>query len=260
MSYRFGGAFAISQGNQYVLTMIDRTTRWAEAVPLPDCKADTVTAAFTSHWVARFGIPNVVTTDRGVQFTSTVWSDTLKRMGISATTTTAYYPPSNGMVERYHRTLKAALRCSLNKGTWSQVLPWVLLGLRNAPKEDTGTSAAEVLYGMPLRVPGACFKDERPGSAPIQELREARANVDRFLPRRMDDSKFKQTPFIPRALNKAEFIYVRDCTKGRNSLSPLYAGPYRVTQRDTENGTFKIQTARGPDRVAMGRLKAATVV
>jgi hypothetical protein len=68
--------------------------------------------------------------------------------------TTAYHPQSNGLMERFHRHLKSALRARLTGPNWMQELPWVLLGIRTAPKEDLGCSSAEIVYGAPLTVPG----------------------------------------------------------------------------------------------------------
>ena len=107
------GPFSPDQGFRYLLTMVDRTTRWPEAAPIADRTTDTVLQAFLVHWVARFGIPDTVVTDRGAQFTSKTWKRTLMRLGAKVTTTTAYHPQANGMVERFHRTLKAALRCAV---------------------------------------------------------------------------------------------------------------------------------------------------
>ncbi len=97
----------------HILTIIHRTTRWAEAVPMRsttavDC-ANTVIAA----WVSRFGVPDVVTSDRGPQFTSAVWAVLCDKLNILHLQTTAYHPQSNGMVERFHRQLKNALRASV---------------------------------------------------------------------------------------------------------------------------------------------------
>ena len=91
--------------------------------------------ALISGWVARFGVPADITSDRGVQFSSGVWAGLCRRLGISHHSTTAYHPQSNGMVERFHRQLKDALRARLQGQDWVSQLPWVLLGLRAAPKE-----------------------------------------------------------------------------------------------------------------------------
>ena len=130
------GPFSLDQGYRYLLTVVDRTTRWPEAIPIADITADTVLQAFLSGWIARFGIAETVTTDRGTQFTSETWRTSLRRLGVSVTTTTAYHPQANGLVERFHRSLKNALRCAVRASTsWTRALPWVLLGLRNAHRK-----------------------------------------------------------------------------------------------------------------------------
>ena len=39
-------------------------------------------------------------------------------------------------------------------GDWVSHLPWVLLGLRMVPKEDSNLSSTELVYGAPLVTPG----------------------------------------------------------------------------------------------------------
>jgi hypothetical protein len=76
------------------------------------------------------------------------------RLQIQHITTTAFHPCSNGMVERCHRQLKDALRARSAANDWPDHLPWVLLGLRAAPKEDSAVSSAEMVLGDPLVLPG----------------------------------------------------------------------------------------------------------
>ena len=66
----------------------------------------------------------------------------------------AYHPQANGLVERFHRHLKSALRARLKGPRWIYELPWVLLVIRTSPKEDIRFSLAELVYGAPLTVPG----------------------------------------------------------------------------------------------------------
>ena len=68
--------------------------------------------------------------------------------------TTADHPQANGLVERFHRHMKSALRAQLRTPHWINELLWVLFGIRRAPKEDLRTSSTEVVYGAPLTVPG----------------------------------------------------------------------------------------------------------
>ena len=116
------GPLEISEGKFFILTMTDRTTRWPEAVPLPDSRAETCVRAFFHMWISCFGIPEVVTSDRGVQFTSSLWSEMSRILGIATSFCTAYHPQANGMVERMHRTLKNALCCRLSGPNWTDEL------------------------------------------------------------------------------------------------------------------------------------------
>jgi hypothetical protein len=67
--------------------------------------------------------------------------------------TTACHPESNGAVERLHCHLKDALRARIAMATWAKEIPWVLLGLHAQPREDTGLSPAEAVFGASIVLP-----------------------------------------------------------------------------------------------------------
>ena len=138
-----------SQGYTHLLTVIDRFSRWPEAIPLTNTSTASCAQALVFHWIARFGIPLDMSSDRGSQFTSNLWTSIAQLFGTRLHHTTAYHPQSNGLVERFYRQLKSALRARLSTPNWIQELPWVLLGIRTAPKEDLGYSSAELVYGAP---------------------------------------------------------------------------------------------------------------
>lgn len=244
------GPLPPSQGFTHLLTMIDRTTRWPEVVPLESTTAAVVARAFLSTWVARFGPPSDVTSDRGPQFVSELWSSMAASLGIKIHRTTAYNPQANGLCERFHRSLKAALRAALSDGNWIDRLPWVLLGLRSAAKEDLGASPAELVLGQPVRVPGAFF----PEAPPPQFIHPAQSNpshvplpVHHCLPH----------SFVPQSLASSKFVFVKHDAH-RTPLQPLYDGPFRVLEPGPKH--FLLDLGGRKETVCIDRLKPAHVL
>jgi hypothetical protein len=148
------GPLPKSAGFTQLFTIIDRTTRWPEAVPVSSTAAADCAAALFAGWVQRFGLPAAITSDRGPQFTSALWAALCKLLDITHIPTTAYHPQSNGLVERFHRRLKDALRARAAANDWSAHLPWVMLGIRSAWREGTLFSPAEAVYGAQPVLPG----------------------------------------------------------------------------------------------------------
>ena len=144
----------IANDCQYILTIIDRFTRWPVAVPLRDISAKTISKTILREWIAVFGCPSVITTDRGSQFQSTLFDEFTKLLGVKHMKTTAYHPCANGLIERFHRQLKIALKANNNSKTWFENLPLVLLSIRNVIKEDLGCTASEMVFGTSLTLPG----------------------------------------------------------------------------------------------------------
>jgi transposase InsO family protein len=235
-----------SEGYQYLFTIVDRTTRWLEAVPLRTMTADSCVAAFVGTWVSRFGVPATLTSDQGRQFTSAVWSQLSQHLGIKHVTTTAYHPQSNGMVERAHRQLKDALRARLAGNAWPDHLPYVLLGLRAAPKEDSGVSSAELVYGTALSLPAQFVgAQETPPEVAAERVRTAVAP-----PTRPSYAAVAASP--PASLLTAEYVYVR---RGGvlPPLSPAYSGPFRVVSRCPK--FFSVQIGTRVEVITVDRLK-----
>jgi transposase InsO family protein len=81
-------------------------------------------------------------------------------LNIAHRQTIAYHPESNGAVERLHRLLKDTLRARAAAATWADELPFVLLGLRAQPREGTGLSPAESVFGAPIVLPNEFLQSE----------------------------------------------------------------------------------------------------
>jgi cleavage and polyadenylation specificity factor subunit 1 len=85
--------------------------------------------------------------------------------GIQLSWTTAHHPAANGLVKRFHQTLKAAIICHTDQ-RWTEALPLVLLRIHMSFKEDLQASVTELVYGEPLRIPGKLLTLTREWSDP----------------------------------------------------------------------------------------------
>lgn len=249
------GPLSESNGFSYLLTIIDRATRWPEAIPLTNITAETVARALISGWIARFGIPLRITTDRGRQFESQLFNQLNEALGVQHFRTTAFHPQSNGIIERWHRSLKVALKAKFT-GNWINELPLVLLGLRSAVKEDIKASPADLTYGKSLVLPGQFFDEPTYRDMDNEFVTNFKRLMHEVRPR---PPTHHDTPkvFIHPDLKTAKFVFVRDDTTKKPLQSP-YRGPYEVIERNEK--VFKIEINGKHVTVSIDRLKPAFVV
>jgi transposase InsO family protein len=127
---------------------VNRFTRWPEVIPITDITANTVACALLTGWISHFSCPQTITMDQGQQFESQLFKSLAKMCGIQLSRTTAHHPAANGLMECFHRTLKAAMMCHADQ-QWTEALSLVLLRICTAFKEDLQASVAELVYGEP---------------------------------------------------------------------------------------------------------------
>ena len=246
------GPLPASRGHRYLLTCVDRTTRWGTAIPMPDSTSECTAAHFLSGWVAHYGAPVTIITDRGVQFESQAWGELLAFLGTARQRTTAYHPQSNGMVERFHRRLKEALRTLPHPTSWVDALPIILLTLRATEKEDIQHTPAELVYGEDLRLPGQ-FVTQAVGGHSLSFLPVLRQAMASFQPTPPRPPPSRPTHF-PADLLTAKSVFLK---AGAHSgpLAPPYTGPYQVLARGDKHVTIDVKGR--PYVASWDRIKAA---
>jgi transposase InsO family protein len=113
-----------NNGNIYILVVIDRFTRYAEAFAVPDTSTITTAKVLVEGIMCKHGFMMVLQSDRGSGFVSQLAAQIFKLLGVKQIKTTAFHPQANGVVEIFNKTLKTTLRifASENQKDWDELL------------------------------------------------------------------------------------------------------------------------------------------
>ncbi|XP_066947158.1 uncharacterized protein [Macrobrachium rosenbergii] len=225
-----------------------------KATPMEEASTASCAETFLSSWLSCFRVPDSITTDRGPVFLSELWVSLACLMGTALHSTTAYNLAGNGMVERAHRFLKAALMACCTDERWKEQLPWVLLGLRTAPEANGDASPADKVYGETLAIPGEFFPPSADSAdTPFPRLREL---VQKFAPCHKTFTD-RTTTYSPPALHSCAYVFVRVDAR-RPPFTRPYRGPHRVIRQATK--AYFLDIHGREDWITIDRLKTAFVL
>ena len=231
--------------NRYILTMIDYATRYPEAVALPSIETERVAEALVEMF-SRVGIPDEMLTDCGSQFTAEVMKVVSRLLSLQQLTTTPYHPMCNGLVERFHATMKQMLRrmCAERPKDWDKYLPALLFAIREVPQESLGFSPFELLYGRSVRGPMAILRELWSGEVNdeqvlstyqyVIELRERLEQTCQLARDNLKKVQFKQKTYYDKRARTRKFdvgdkVLLLLPTES-NKLLLQRKGPYEVVE------------------------------
>ena len=142
-------------GNRYISVISDYFSRWGEAFGMSDQEASTVTDCLLQGFVSRFGVPSQIYSDQGAQFESNLFQALCRILGIEKTRTTPYHPQSDGLVERFNRSLEDMLSkvVETNYKNWDDCLPYSMMAYRSSIHETTGDSPVRMMLGRNIQLP-----------------------------------------------------------------------------------------------------------
>ncbi|XP_066945203.1 uncharacterized protein [Macrobrachium rosenbergii] len=195
-----------------------------------------------------YGLPRVIQTDCGTNFTSKVFRGKCDELAIHHTTSVPYHPESQGVVERFHQTLKSILKkhCYEQGDEWDKALPFALFALHSHSNASTGVAPFELVFGHkvrgPLEIFGELLETGQKGDLPIGEFMESLKNrlssawafaqenlkCSQALMKYNFDKKTKVRSFEP-----GEMVLVLSMDPD-NFLEPRYKGPWKVLRKLSE--------------------------
>lgn len=177
-----------------------------------------------------------------------------ERLGTQHIRTTAFHPQANGMIERLHRVLKAAMK-SKDTTNWSAELPLIMLGIRSTFKEDIQSTPAELVYGRTLRLPSEFFTETKPIDNETEFIQQFRHSMNNIRPRQTSHHIIDK-PFIQRGLDQCKQVFIRNDTV-RIPLQQPYDGPFEIIKRYDK--FYKVLVNGKQKNVTIDRLKAAFI-
>ena len=192
--------------------------------------------------------------NRGAQFESALFRSLADLLGIKGIHTTSYRPCAKGMVERFHRQLKASIKAQLDCTRWIDLLPLILLGIQATIKTDLGCSTAQLVYGSTPRLPGQFI-------SPTFDITALDPSV--FVDRLQSFmQQLKPTP--PRSHEAYTYILANlpSCTHVfvchdavRKPFQPPYDGPFKVLKRSDKH--FLVDVNGKQQTISVDSLKVA---
>src|SRR6185295_8679959 len=143
------------KGNRYILVCTEYLTKWPEARAVPTVTAQDVSTFLIDEIVSRHGVPREILTDQGAHFENDLIKQFCIDLNIRKSRSTAYHPQTNGLFERYNRTLCEALArtCYQHKQDWDQYLRPALFAYRTLPHSATRHSPFFSFYGRKALLP-----------------------------------------------------------------------------------------------------------
>ncbi|CAJ2629364.1 unnamed protein product [Trifolium pratense] len=246
--------------NRYLIVAVDYFTKWVEAEPLSDITSLRVLRFFKRNVLARFGIPQVVVTDNGTQFTDKDFQAFLVALGTKQHFTSVEHPQTNGQAEAANRVILRGLRRRLdqNKKKWVEELDNVLWAYRTTPHSTTGETPFRMVYGTEAVIPVEIGEPSRRTEQPLDEeqndeaLREELDLVEEIRTgASLKEATLKQkiaarhdTKVIKREFEVGSLVLRRNADSQEGKLAPNWEGPYRVIDK-TENGAYYLEDLRG---------------
>ncbi|GFW11499.1 retrovirus-related Pol polyprotein from transposon 412 [Trichonephila clavipes] len=226
-----------AHGNKWIIVCTDYSTRYAITKALPTAEVDEIAKFLLEEIVLRHGAPRVIITDRGAVFRSRLVSSLVDLCNIDHRFTTAYHPQTNGLTERFNKTLADMLSMyvDVEQKNWDEILPFVTFAYNTAKQETTGFTPFYLLHGREAETTLDTMLPFCPNDFDDNNITKiaARAEESRQLLRAQDKDRRRYD-------SKHQMVFPGDLvwvyTPVRKSvpsekLLRRYFGPYQVLRR-----------------------------
>jgi hypothetical protein len=192
-----------ANGNKYIIVAIDYLTKWPEARPVPQATAEETIKFIYEEIICHHGCPQKILTDRGTHFNNQLVDGLMNYFEIKHLLSTPYHPQTNGLVERFNRTLCESLAKLVTKvDTWDEYVSPVLFAYRTSKNSTTKISPFYLVYGRQASLPldNLSGNEERLAER-LTNLIDGLPHVREFTKQRIDQQQSKQKAYHDKLYN-----------------------------------------------------------
>ena len=132
-----------NNNDHFVLTIIDKFSKYAYAYPLKNKSGPVVFQAIESILLSAPHLPQILVSDNGTEFSTWQLHHYLERIGVKHLYTSSYSPQSNGCVERFNQSLKRMIYRHLSQyqtKKYNDVMSLLLENYNSVKHSSTGFS------------------------------------------------------------------------------------------------------------------------
>ena len=239
---------------EYIMVVGDYYSKWTEAFAIKNHTAHTVADTLMKEFVCRFGVPRQIHTDQGREFESILISELCKLLRIRKTRTTPYNPKSDGLVERFNRTVQQMLKTLVNdaRNDWDDHLPYVMMAYRASIQESTNCTPNLLFLQHENNMPIDLFVGQpSDGTEPmcpveyIEWVRLATQYAFQFVQDNLKLSAARQKLLYDRCCGSPQFkvgdsVWRYYPPTAKQKLGKPWQGPFLIVKRLTDL-TYRIQ-------------------
>lgn len=231
-------------GNRWIIVCTDYLTRYAVTKPVPTAEAPEVAKFLVEDIILKHGAPRVMISDRGKVFQSRLVSEVMSRCDIVHRMTTAYHPQTNGLTERFNKTLADMLSMyvDVEQKDWDTILPVVTFAYNTARQDTTGFTPFFLLHGREAETTMDTLFPFQPDDTQDDYVKQLITRVEearqlariRTLAAQEKDRQRYDDKHRPVAYSPGDLVWIFTPVRKvglSEKLLKRYFGPYRVIRR-----------------------------
>jgi Integrase zinc binding domain/Integrase core domain len=245
-------------GNRYILVVTDYLTKWPEAKPMKEATSENVVQFIYERIICRHGCPKIILSDRGTHFRNKIVDGLCQKFEIKHKLSSPYHPETNGLVERFNRTLCESLaKVSENENEWDKHVESVLFAYRTTRHNTTKKTPFFMTYGREAILPNedleineyfedtAIIRRTYELINLVEERNEALKNIEKsqVLQKTRHDKNIREEMLF----EISDKVLLKDAAKEKQwsgKLSPKWKGPYYIHEI-IGKGAYKLRTLDG---------------